>query len=250
MYQILPALLLMTSVLAHADTRVQVLESDPGSPATLGHWERFHLRIAYEADRPIRVRADAYHGNDRVTEMTSGSPRYEPGQGEALFWFAWTRPQRVSHIMVWAEEEQGKAIARADFPVELTSTGQRTTSQRARPEWVTLMLAERDRRTREEFQERMNRPAPWWESVLFTLVMWSIPLYFIVQIVVLLRWRGGWRKAAGIPAALMLLVLGHAIFALFAGSNLFPLGLIFTAPLALLYLLVLMVLKRSPRVVT
>ena len=45
----------------------------------------------------------------------------------------------------------------------------------------------------------------------------------------------------------LLFVLGHAIFALLAGSNLFPLGLIFTAPVALLYLFVLMVLRRRPR---
>ena len=64
---------------------------------------------------------------------------------------------------------------------------------------------------------------------------------------VLLRWRGGWRKAAAIPVVLMLVVLGHAIVALLAGSNLFPLGLIFTAPVALLYLLVLMVLRRRSR---
>jgi hypothetical protein len=73
---------------------------------------------------------------------------------------------------------------------------------------------------------------------------WGIPLYFIVQILVLWRWRGGWRIAAAVPAVPMLLILGHAIFAFFAGSNIFPLFLIFTCLPALIYLVFLGVLRR------
>src|SRR5213592_4829484 len=43
----------------------------------------------------------------------------------------------------------------------------------------------------------------------------------------------------------MALVSAHAIWAFHTGSNLFPLGLIFTAPPALIYLLILMAVRRS-----
>lgn len=237
--------MLLASALADAQTRVQVLESDPGSPATLGHWEQFYLRIAYDADRPIRVRAAAYAGGKRVTEMTGGSPRYEAGRGEAMFWFAFTRAQKVGQVVVWAEEDGSrKPIAQADYAVDLTWTGQKGGAQRPRAEWVTRMQAEADRRVEAEFKAHMDRPTPWWQVVLFQAVMASIPIYFVLQGVLLWQWRGRWRLLAGIPAVPMALALAHAVFAFFAGSTIFPVVLIFTAPFALLYLLVLMVIKR------
>ena len=241
-------LLLFVSALACAEVSVRVIEGDPGSPATLGHWEEYSLRIAYETDRPIRVRGEAYSAGQRVTSMTSGSPRYDPGTGEALFWFAFTKPARVDHITVWAEDEQAHVpVAQADVKVSLTWTGQQPAARRQKAAWVARLQAERDRRHREEAQAYANRPIPWWEPVLFMAAGWSIPLYFIVQVVVLWRWRGGWRIAAAVPAVPMLLILGHAIFAFFAGSNIFPLILIFTCLPALIYLLVLVAVRRFRR---
>lgn len=236
--------LLLAAAIGHAQTRIQVLEADPGSPATLGHWEHFYLRIAYETDRPIRVRADAYAGGKRVTEMTGGSPRYDAGKGEAMFWFAFTRPQRVDHIVVWAAEEgTEKPLVQADYKVDLTATGQKAAAQRARPEWVTRMRAEADRRVKAEFEARMNEPTPWWWVIIFQAIAASVPIYLVLQGVLLWLWRGRWRLLAGLAAIPMALVLAHAIFAFFAGSNIFPIILIFTSPVALIYLIVLMVIK-------
>ena len=97
----LAVVLLFASSLANAQPRIQLLDADPASPATLGHWEQLYLRIGYETDRPIRVRAEAYSGGKLVTEITSGSPRYEAGQGEAMFWFAFTRPQKVDRVVMF-----------------------------------------------------------------------------------------------------------------------------------------------------
>jgi hypothetical protein len=241
-------LLLFVSALACAEVRVRVIETDPASPATLGHWEQFYLRIAYEADQPIRVRAEAYSGGKAVPSTNSGSPRYDTGAGEAMFWIAYTTPARVDRIVVSAEDEKThKPVAQAEMAVNLTWTGQKMAARRPKPEWVVSLQAERDRRHKEEMREYANRPRPWWEPVLFMAAMWSIPLYFIVQIVLLLRWRGGWRIAAAIPAVPMLLVLGHAIFALFAGSNIFPIVLVFTCMPVLIYLTILVVLRRFRR---
>ncbi|HEY6444658.1 MAG TPA: hypothetical protein VIY66_15080 [Candidatus Acidoferrales bacterium] len=80
----------------------------------------------------------------------------------------------------------------------------------------------------------------WWASSIFLAVMWSIPAYFLLQIVLLWRLRGGWRKAVAVPVLPMLALLAYAVFAYLKGSNLFPLVLIFTAPLAFVYLLVIL----------
>jgi len=78
--------------------------------------------------------------------------------------------------------------------------------------------------------------------------MACIPLYFILQLYLLWRLRAKWRIAAAILAVPMVFVLAHAIYACIGGSNIFPLGLIFTSPAVLLYLLVLLTIRRARHV--
>ena len=241
-------LALLAPALALAEVKVQVLETDPPSPAMLGKWENFYIRVAYDSDRPIRVRAYPYYGGKEVPGMSSGSYLYPAGSGEAMYWIAYVTPAQVDRLVVRAEEDRsGKPIAQTEFAVSLKWTGNQPAATRARPEWVTHMNAEQAQRQKEAYNAYMNQPQPWWVTALFTAVMWSVPLYFAGQIVALWRLRGGWRIAAAVPAVPMALVLAHAVYAFFAGSNLFPLGLIFTCPVALAYLLVLAVIRRARR---
>jgi len=241
-------LLLFFSALACAEVRMQVMETDPPSPATLHHWEEFSLRIAYESDLPVRIRAYPYFSGKPVPGMTSGSLRYGPGRGEALFWIAYTKPAQVDRIVVRAEDDKTqKPIVQLEIAVNLAWTGQQQAARRQKADWAVRLLAEQDRIQREEAREYASRPRPWWEAVLFFAATWAVPLYFIVQGVVLWRWRGGWRIAAAVPAVPMLLVLLHAIYAFYAGSNIFPIFLIFFCLPALLYLALLAVLHRLKR---
>lgn len=240
--------LLFVFALARAEVRVQIIESDPPAPATLGHWEEFHLRIAYDTDVPVRIRAYPYLAGKPVPGMTSGSLRHGPGRGEALYWIAYTKPARVDHIIVQAQDDRTqKPVAQTEIAVNLFWTGQQPAVRRQKADWVVRIQAENDRIMREEAREYASRPRPWWEPVLFLAASWAVPLYFIVQVVVLWRWRGGWRLAAAIPAVPMLLVLLHAIYAFYAGSNIFPIFLIFFCLPALIYLVILMVLRRLRR---
>jgi len=233
---------------ASAGVAIQVLETDPMSPAVLGHWESFYLRIGYETDRPIRVRGEALFEGKPVTSMTSGAPLHQAGTGDEMFWFAYTTPARVDRIRVWAEDERTRQrLAQSEISVDLTWTGQRTEAVRRPPEWVERFKAEQERRAKEDATAYMNRPTSWLEIGVFFAAVWSIPIYFVLQIVALWRFSGGWRTAAGVPAVPMALVLAHAIYAYYAGSNLFPLGLIFTCPPALIYLLVLLAMRRLRR---
>lgn len=241
-------LLLLVSALARAEVRVQVIETDPPSPATLGHWDEFHLRIAYETDVPVRIRAYPHFAGKPVPATTSGSLRHGAGRGEALFWIAYTKPAYVDRIVVRAEDDRTqKPVAQAEIAVNLVWTGQQPAARRQKAEWVVRLLAEQDRIMKEEAREFANRPRPWWEPVLFLAAGWSIPIYFIVQVVVLWRWRGGWRIAAAVPAVPMLAVLLHAIFAFVAGSNIFPIFLILFCLPALIYLMILVGLRRLRR---
>ncbi|MGH7233617.1 MAG: hypothetical protein ACREJU_19985 [Nitrospiraceae bacterium] len=239
-------LLVAPSPIAAAEPRVQVIETAPSSPATLGHWEPFHLRIGYVADRAIRVRANAFFQNKQVTSISSGSPRYEPGTEEAYVWLAYTEAARVDKILVTAEDDATrKPLAQTELPVDLTWTGiKQPMASRPYADWVERMRAENERRSKAETVAYMNRPAPWWEGGLSLALIWAGPFYFVMQVALLKRFREGWRRAAAVPAVPMVGVLIYTVYAFLAGSNLFPLILIFTAPFALLYLLGLIVVRH------
>ena len=228
---------------AAGEVRIHVIETDPPAPATLGHWEQFHLHIGYETDRPIRIYVEAFFGNQRMPSMTGGSPLYHPGSGETDVWIAYTEPVRVDKIVVRAEDK-GTRVGQAEIPVGLAWTGIKQPSSRQPAPWVERFRVENERRHKAEHDAYRNRPEPWWENALFFLLPWAVPGYFILQIALLRRYRGGWRGAAAVPAVPMAGVLIYTVFALLAGSNLFPLVLIFTSPFALLYLLGLMVVRR------
>jgi hypothetical protein len=230
---------------AAAGARIQVIATDPASPAVLGAWHRFSVRISYVADEPIRVRGETFSKGRKVTSATSGSPVYAPGTGEGMFWFAYTEAALVDRIVLTAYAERGEAhLAEAALDVRLRWTGERT-GPPASAEWVQRMDAEAERRHREAHAAYMNRPTPAWQWVPLLALMWSPLAYLVAQIVVPRGVSGRWRAAALAPLAPMAIVLLYTVAAYRAGSNLFPLVLIFTSPVAFLYLVVLAVLHRS-----
>jgi hypothetical protein len=235
---------LSASTPAAAAARIQVIETDPGSPAVLGSWHRFNVRISYVSDEPIRVHGQAFLNGRKVTSTTSGSPVYPPGSGEGLFWFAYTEPARVDRVVLTAYPARGQTtLAEAALDVELRWTGQKT-APAAAADWVRRMDAEAERRQREAYEAYMNQPTPAWQWALFFALMWSPIAYLVAQVVALRRFQGGWFMAALVPLAPMAVVLVYTLSAFLAGSNLFPLVLIFTSPIAFLYLMGLVVLRR------
>src|SRR6185312_3621769 len=128
---------------ARAEVGVQILATDPASPATLGKWQRFSLHIGYTSDIPIRIRAHPFFAGKPVPAINGGSPLYGAGAGEALFWLAFTNPRQVDSLVVTAEAQDGKIVARTDLPVDLTWTGKPAATP-VPPEWVTRLMAERE----------------------------------------------------------------------------------------------------------
>ena len=78
-----------------------------------------------------------------------------------------------------------------------------------------------------------------WQVVVGTALM-GVAVYGIVRYPGLLyrsvqQMRGGWRVAALLPLLVLIPVLVVTIYGLWQGSNLWPLFLIFLAPVLLLY---------------
>jgi hypothetical protein len=66
-----------------------------------------------------------------------------------------------------------------------------------------------------------------------------VPGYFLLQAALTFWTSGGWRKATLAPAVIMAPILAYTVLAFAAQSNLWPLLLILSAPLACLYLVIL-----------
>jgi hypothetical protein len=82
------------------------------------------------------------------------------------------------------------------------------------------------------------------EVLLGMIVTMAIPAYFVLQPMVLLRWRGGWRRAALVPLLLAIPALAFSLFALTQGSNLWPIMLILSAAAGTLYLVALWTVRQ------
>jgi hypothetical protein len=63
------------------------------------------------------------------------------------------------------------------------------------------------------------------------------PIYIIAQMVAIFRLPGGWRWASLVPVIPMIYVVADTIKAFEQPSNLWPLPLLFSSPLALVYIL-------------
>ena len=68
--------------------------------------------------------------------------------------------------------------------------------------------------------------------------------YPILQIVAIVKMHGRWRILACLPLVLMLPVLFVTIQGLYQQSNLWPIILIFTGPIVLVYLIVLLIVHK------
>jgi hypothetical protein len=76
-------------------------------------------------------------------------------------------------------------------------------------------------------------------TVIMSMAAISIIGYLILQPFLAFRFSGGWRIAALVPLIAIVPVIIHAGYGIATASNLWPVFLIISTPLAFLYLLIL-----------
>jgi hypothetical protein len=84
-------------------------------------------------------------------------------------------------------------------------------------------------------------------GIFGSLIMLSVPLYFVLQAWLPLRWSGGWRVAALLPLIPIGPAIAWSLYALSDHSNLWPITVVLLAPPCFLYLLILCALHRGGR---
>jgi hypothetical protein len=238
---------------AHAGTTVRVVETwPPGDSVTLGRNQNFYLRLAYDTDKPVGIWVTPYFQGKRVNAGSSPSQTYS-GSGETFGWFFFMRPgDAVDEIRVTAGDG-----SLANTPVVATWTGHVVGSSEAAdpqvqpPAWIAEMSARAKAAQDEAYRARMNKPVGAGDMALFSGFMLSMLALglsgFVVPIWGMRRWRGGWRIAAVVPAAIMTFVVLRIIVGVMrdpTSHNLWPFEILQAGAFSVVVMAVLWVARK------
>ncbi len=191
-----------------AETRVRIVETWPAAQEVrLGPGQSFYLRLAYESDRPVGLWLHAYHQGRQVSVGSSPSRRRQ-GAGEAMAWFFFTEPVGVvDEIRIVAGDG-----SRDDTTVVATWRGRVSASAkpaagigRAEPAWLQALREQERQAQQRDRQAAMDSTDDndWWVLPVVWGMMALGIVGLVVPVVATCKWKGGWRVAAMVPAALV-----------------------------------------------
>jgi len=234
------------AAIAQSDDRysVEIVESDPQSVSTLDAREPLYLRVAYDSSIALRFQAAGFVDGLEVREGESmnPAPSYPPGQGEGVAWVAYDAPTRIDEVRVTVFDANWMKLDTLSYPIDTQWSGARPKAWRHPADWAKrLSAAQQNMRNHGDTPGSEESETGF--GLLLMLAGWSIPGYFILQICLFLRSQGGWRTAVALPLLGTVPLVAYTLYALLAGSNLWPLMMLFLMPFAFVYLVCVWLIK-------
>ena len=229
---------------AHAQPSASLLATDPAeSGGTLPVFATLYVRISYESDAPLRFQASAWRDGVEVRDGATFNPAppYPAGRGEAVAWVAYQRPTVVDEVRVRIYDAEWHVLEVLDRRIDVEWDGRRS-GERQRADWATKLSDAQQAMIRAATPTGGGSDIPF--VVMFFLAGWSVPGYWALQIYAAARVRDRWRKWALLPLLVTLPLLAYTLLAWAAGSNLWPLPMIFFCPFVFAYLAALLLLRR------
>lgn len=216
----------------------RIVQTDPASRSTLGAGRPFYLRIEYTSDIPVRFQAEGLRGDEVVERGVSynPAPAYPAGAGEALAWLAFRADTEIDAIRVTAYDQRWNEIASERLARDARWSGA-SRGARQTAAWAQQLSDDQQQMTSAALEAARDTGPD--GDLIVTLLGASIPAYLLLQAFLLLRLRGGWRKAAMLPLVGMIPLVLFTIAGAVAGAGLWPLMMLFLTPLALGYLVIL-----------
>lgn len=238
--------------IAYAGTTVRVVETWPsGDNVTLGRNQNFYLRLAYDTDKPVGIWVQPYFQGKQVKVGSSPSQTYS-GSGETFGWFFFMQPgDAVDEIRVTAGDGSTD-----NTPVVATWSGHvvagsEAATAEAQPAWVADMSARAKAAQDQAYRARMSKPISAGDMALFSgfmLAMLALGLLgFGAPAWGMWRWRGGWRIAAAVPAAVMAVLVLRIMFGVArdpTSHNLWPFEILQVGALSVLVMAVLLAARK------
>jgi hypothetical protein len=238
-----------------AATTVEVLESYPeGDRVTLAQGQNYYLRLQYEADAPVKIWARPFH-RGKPADAGSHPSQSHTGSGETLGWFFFPDARGAVdeiRILVGDGSRDGTAVA-LSYPMDIVAGAGRV-SRAGEPEWVARLQAVDAERQRAAFEAAASQPASAGASVFMIFFMLGMLALGAAGLVLPIRafakWRGGWRMAAAVPAAMMgfvvlRIIIGVAIDP--TSHNLWPFEILSVGFISVIVMALLMLLRRTSK---
>jgi hypothetical protein len=217
----------------------ELIDLDPGPDAVLSSGEPLYLRLRYRSAVPVHVLLSGHYRGEVVHGFRQDSEELFPaGNREAIVWLAYLYAARIDQVEVRVLNANKARLAATTFPIEAEWTAADRLgagAERQTKSWVAGLRPGQ----RERMAERLSGGSETGGFDPFDLIFLCVPGYFLLQAALTFRTSGRWRKASLVPAVIMVPILAITVLAFAAQSNLWPLLLILTAPLAFLYLVAL-----------
>lgn len=217
---------------------LKILRVSQASGATLPRWGTVHFEVAYDADQPVRVQAQAFADGKSVGrgQAMNASVAHPAGKGTALASVSFSEPARIDEIRITLHDRNWRPLLVARVPLRLAWSEVPAEKSAPPPDWVLHLIAE-ERQIADQYGQDHPQGVGGLGLMLFALMYLSVPAYVVLQFYAPWRLTGAWRVAAVAPLALMAPVFIATTYFYAMQSNLWPLSLLFASPVACLGLL-------------
>lgn len=221
---------------------VELIETSPRSPATLNQYEALYVLIRYKSDQPLRFQAIGETLQQKVMASASFNPSqaYPAGEGEAIAWVAYDNVTEIDSITVTIYDANWRALQTKSIPVSVVWQNENSSNNQPVAPWVQRLNQQQQSSVFIQSQTPLSSGDAHFVQFLFLL----IPLYWLLQIIIIFNWTGRWKKLACFPLLFSIPLLLYTLYALYAGSNLWPLMMIFATPFILAFLLIIIGYKK------
>ncbi|HIC7358895.1 TPA: hypothetical protein ACW6D3_002755 [Legionella pneumophila] len=221
---------------------VELIETSPKSPVVLNQNEALYVLIRYRSDLPLRFQAIGENLRQKIMDNARFNPSqaYSSGEGEAIAWVAYDNATEIDSITVTIYDANWRALQTKSTPVSAVWQNENSKNNQPLAPWVQRLNQQQQSSVFTNSQTSLSSGDAYFVQFLFLL----IPLYWLLQIFILFNWTGRWKKLACFPLFFSLPLLLYTLYALYAGSNLWPLMMLFVTPFILVFLLIIVGYKR------
>lgn len=237
---VLLGLLLSLPVPAFSAFSASIAEMDPGAGIELDAYDKLYLHIHYESDQQVRFKVVPLRKGFEVDYgvMSSSTMLWPEGQQEALAWLSFSTTTHIDEVRIIVLDADWSKLDQFSSKVEMFWNSTPVEQQREPAEWAQKLI--RKNRLRQEFA---FDPNPQKKEIVYDSYFYAsvilIPVYLLLQVQFLRRWRGRWRELAAVPIISVTPLVFMALLGLGIEMRLWIIFIFRGMPLALFYLMAL-----------